>query len=261
MKRILILAALAPTLALAGPYAASGIPSSSTGFVGWATGVSDLTRGLQNIANPTGPYASVGSAADALGPVAGAPGGSSGVVSLGDGGSITLTFAQAIRNGAGDDFAVFENGFASGGGVFAELGFVEVSSNGTDFFRFDAVSLTQTATQIGGFGTLDPTNVHNLAGGFASGQGAGFDLGDLVGRSPLLDVDNVGYVRVVDVVGSLNPLYARYDSRGNKINDPYATPFASGGFDLDGVGVINAVPEPTSFAALGLLAFLRRRRR
>ena len=265
MKKPLLLAALTPTLALAGPYAASGIPSSSTGFVGWATGVSNLTRGLQNIADPSGPYASVGSAADAIGPVFGAENGtgSLSVVSLGDGGLITLTFAQAIRNGAGDDFAVFENGFASGGGVYAELGFVEVSSNGTDFFRFDAVSLTQTATQIGGFGTLDPTNVHNLAGGFASGQGAGFDLGELVGRSPLLDVDNVGFVRVVDVVGSLNPLYARYDSRGNAINDPYATPFASGGFDLDGVGVINAVPEPASFAALafGALAFLRHRRR
>lgn len=262
MRRLALLAALAPSAALAGPYDATGIASSSAGFVGWATGVSNLTRGLQNIANPTGPYATVGAAADALGPVAGAPGGSSGVVSLGDGGLITLTFAQAIRNGAGPDFAVFENSFASGGGVFAELGFVEVSSNGTDFFRFDSVSLTQTTTQVGGFGITDPTNVHNLAGQFVSGQGTGFDLGELAGRSPLLDVNNVGYVRVVDVVGSIDPLYARRDSLGSIVNDPYSTPFASGGFDLDGVGVINPVPEPASFAALGLgtLALLRRRR-
>ena len=29
------------------------------------------------------------------------------------------------------------------------------------------------------------------------------------------------------------------DSKGNVINEPYPTAFASGGFDLDGVGVVN----------------------
>jgi hypothetical protein len=41
------------------------------------------------------------------------------------------------------------------------------------------------------------------------------------------------------VVGSLDDRYATYDVLGNKINDPFPTPFASGGFDLDAVGVIN----------------------
>lgn len=237
-------------------FAATGISASDPSFVGWATGVSNLTRGPMNIANPSLGLASFGSASDALG----APDGS--VVSLGDGGLITLTFDKPITNGAGADFAVFENGFLSSGLVFAELGFVEVSSNGTDFFRFAATSLTQTTSQVGAFGTLDPTKIHNLAGQFVANQGTPFDLDELKSTSPLLDVNAVSFVRVVDVVGSLNDAYASYDSLGNKINDPWSTPFASSGFDLDAVGVIHAVPEPASLLMLGMgaAALMRRRR-
>ncbi len=237
-------------------FAATGISASDPSFVGWATGVSNLTRGPMNIANPSLGLASFGSASDALG----APTGTS-VVSLGDGGAITLTFDKPIMNGAGADFAVFENGFLSSGLVFAELGFVEVSSNGTDFFRFAATSLTQTTSQVGAFGTLDPTKIHNLAGQFVANQGTPFDLDELTGVSPLLDVNAVSFVRVVDVVGSINDAYATYDSLGNKINDPWFTPFASSGFDLDAVGVIHAVPEPASMVALGFGAIVLMRRR
>jgi hypothetical protein len=209
-----------------------------------------------NIANPGLGNASFGTADDALG----APTGS-GVVSLGDGGSITVTFANPITNGVGNDFAVFENGFLSAGQVYAELGFVEVSSNGTDFFRFASTSLTQTTTQTGGFGTTDPTNIHNLAGQFVAMEGTPFDLGELAGASPLLDINAVTAVRIVDCVGSLNDLFATHDSLGNKINDPWTTPFASSGFDLDAVGVIHAVPEPGTFFALGLGALIVARRR
>ncbi|MBS1701684.1 MAG: PEP-CTERM sorting domain-containing protein [Armatimonadetes bacterium] len=240
-------------------FAAHGISASDPSFTGWATGVNNLTRGPMNIANPSLGLASYGSASDALG----APGGWSDVVSLGDGGSITVTFDQPITDGPGDDFAVFENGFATGGNVFAELGFVEVSSNGTDFFRFQSTSLTQTTTQLGAFASLDPTKVHNLAGQFPELEGTPFDLSELSGVSSLLDVNAVRYVRVVDVVGSIDDAYATYDSFGHKINDPWSTPFASGGFDLDAVGVIHAVPEPGSLTAvaLGLTLILRRRKR
>jgi len=46
-------------------------------------------------------------------------------------------------------------------------------------------------------------------------------------------------VRIIDVVGSIDSQYATYDSKGNIVNDPWPTPFASCGFDLDAVGVIN----------------------
>jgi hypothetical protein len=44
---------------------------------------------------------------------------------------------------------------------------------------------------------------------------------------------------VVDVVGCIQDEYARYDSQGHKINDPFPTPFDTGGFDLDAVGLIH----------------------
>ncbi len=240
-------------------YASHGIAATSPLFTGWATGVSNLTRGPQNIANSGLGLASFGTAAAAIG----APDGWLGAVSLGDGGSITVTFGKPIANAAGADFAVFENGFISGNLIYAELGFVEVSSNGKDFFRFASTSLTQTTTQTGGFGGTDPTKINNLAGQFVAFEGTPFDLDELKYVSPLLDVNDIISVRIIDVVGSLDDRYATFDSHGNKINDPWATPFASSGFDLDAVGVIHAVPETPTVLALGIgvvLIFPRRRR-
>ena len=260
MRRLVVLAGLGLAgFAAAGPYAAHGPSTANTSFAGWATTATSLVRGPMDIANPAGGFASVGTAASALGARDGS------VVSLGDGGSITLGFANPIRNGAGADFAVFENGFAISGTpyIFAELAAVEVSSNGKDFFRFPSVSLTPTDVQLGAFDGLDPTDVHNLAGQFGGGEGTGFDLQDLGGLSSSLDADRATAVRLVDVVGRVDPRYGTRDSLGNLINDPYSTPFASGGFDLDAVGVIYAapVPEPGTLAALALGVLVVRRRR
>src|SRR5262249_31074103 len=147
--------------------------------------------------------------------------------------------------------AVFENGFADG---FLELAFVEVSTNGADFARFPAVSLTPTATQIGSFGTLDATNLNNLAGKYRAGFGTPFDLSVVAGLSPAVDVAAIHFVRIIDVVGSINPALATHDSLGNAINDPYPTAFASGGFDLDAVGAIHVVPEPAAWGLVVIAA-------
>lgn len=231
---------LEPRFVLTGPYAATGLLATDTSILAWATGATALQRGPQNITAPA-TLASAGTADSAIGSVDNNP------ITLGDGGSIVVSFAVPICDGPGSDFAVFENGFSAGGPglVFAELAFVEVSSNGVDFFRFPAVSLTQTTTQIGGFGTLDATLIHNLAGQFAAPQGTPFDLSDLAGVSPLLDLQSITHVRVIDVVGNIDPAYACYDSRGVPINDPWATPFPTGGFDLDAVGVLHQQTPPT----------------
>ncbi|PXY39942.1 secretion protein [Flavobacterium cheongpyeongense] len=214
----------------AGQTGTTAIAKNSPVFINWATGIT-VVRGPQDIAISNSPLATAGTPSDGM------KGGTSGssIVSLGDGGSATLTFDTPITNGSGYDFAVFENGFSD---TFLELAFVEVSSDGANFFRFPSHSETQTATQVGGFGTLDCRYINNLAGKYRANFGTPFDLSDIPDNA-LLDKDNITHVRIIDVIGTINALYASYDSRGNIINEPYSTPFPSGGFDLNGVGVIN----------------------
>ena len=100
------------------------------------------------------------------------------------------------------------------------------------------MSLTQTEEQIAGFGEIDATKINNLAGKYRAPYGTPFDLDDLE-DNPLLDKNNVKFVKIIDVVGSIDPQFATYDSQGNIVNDPFPTPFHSSGFDLDAVGVIN----------------------
>ncbi len=234
MKRFLLFALLPAIQSSAQFPPPAGQPGStamhkdSSAFAAWATGCT-VVRGPQDISNPALGLASVGVQANG----AGMPNGN--VLSLGDGGTATLTFAQPIINGPGWDFAVFENGFND---TFLELAFVEVSSNGTDFVRFPATSLTQTDTQIDGFGALDATKLDNLAGKYRAQFGTPFDLDELASE-PGLDVDAITHVRIVDVVGCIQEAYATHDHLGNKVNDPWTTAFASSGFDLDGVGVIH----------------------
>ena len=115
-------------------------------MVGWAQWVTELQRGPVDIANPAWGTAGYGAEADVLGPAAGD---NLTVLSLGDGGFITLEFDPPIGNGPGDDFAVFENGFYDNatGELFGEFAFVEVSSNGVDFARFATETTAPTAPQ------------------------------------------------------------------------------------------------------------------
>lgn len=219
----------------AGVQGSTAIHKDDQLFKAWATGCA-LQRGYQNIADTTLGYATVGDETSPIGKA-----GTNGIVSLGDAGIATLTFAQPVYNGPGFDFAVFENGFPTGeeGMAFLEFAFVEVSSDGVNFVRFDAVSHIPDTAQLAMVG-IDCSLVNNLAGKYVNGYGTPFDLEEMKDK-PGLDVNAITHVRVIDVVGSINPLYATYDSDGNKVNDPYPTGFASGGFDLDAVGVINSL--------------------
>ena len=216
----------------AGQPGSSAIYKDSSAFTHWATGCT-ISRGFQDISDPSLGYATSGDSTMATG-IAGA----NGVVSLGDGGTATCTFDVYISDGPGWDFAVFENGF---GDEFLELAFVEVSSNGEDFFRFPAHSLTDTSIQKQGFDSLDATLINNLAGKYKALYGTPFNLAEL-DADPLLDVSKITHVRIADVVGSIDEQYASYDTAGRKINDPWTTPYPTGGFDLDAIGVINFSP-------------------
>jgi hypothetical protein len=245
-------------------------------FRGWATGYSDyLPSGVvlpqwqdaaKALGTPTGDHADI--------------------VSLGDleagginPGEITLVFGDpnipigqtdpnGIKNVKGYDFAVFENGFISGfstsggsltGQMLSEFAFVEVSSNGVDFVRFPSVSLT--AGPVGAYGTVDVTDVYNLAGkhpnAYGICTGTPFDLAELSDHPDVLagsvDLDEIR--RLIDVPGSgeffdqsqmlLNP--DSYDpnetphwtlfTQDHPVYDAWLT-WESGGFDLEAVGVL-----------------------
>ena len=216
-----------------GTEGCTAIRFDSSIVVAWATGCT-VVRGPVDIINPDGPKVRYGNESYGIGP-AGAT--TTSAVSLGDGGTATLTFEEPIHNGPGPDFAVFENSFDD---HFLELAFVEVSSDGVRFVRFPSASLTQTETQLSG--NLDPTMLNNLAGKYRVGYGTPFDLNELR-DSAGIDINNITHVRVVDVVGTIDPQYATRDAKGRIVNDPYPTNdtvWASGGFDLTGVAVLRA---------------------
>ncbi|MDC0935706.1 hypothetical protein OAS39_05430 [Pirellulales bacterium] len=196
-------------------------------------------------------------------------------------GSITLSFRATIFDGPGDDLAVFENAGTffdshSPDFIFAELAHVEVSSNGIHFARFPSTSLNlevnggqpdpnrdQLHAPFGReFAGVNTTNIDNLAGvhpvitasdGSRVPTGTPFDLADLandpLANSGIVDVNNIRFVRLVDIPGD----GSFTDSHGNPILDAWKTA-ESGGFDLDAIGAIYAVPEPT-LAPVTLLQF------
>jgi hypothetical protein len=185
-------------------------------------------------------------------------------------GYLTVTFPHGVRNGAGPDFAVFENGFTFGSpnGLFAELAYVEVSTDGTNFARFPNISTNTAPVQgSGAFAGYDMSNVFNLAGKHADGFGTPFNLSDLVSdplvTGGLVDLNNIQFVKLVDIPGN----GAFLDSQGHPILDNWLTT-GSGGFDFrlpagQGIGVLNAVPEPRAllmavFAALSVQVSRRR---
>ena len=180
-------------------------------------------------------------------------------------GWITLSFSEPIRQTDGYDFVVFENGFVSAansdngsiaGQMFAELGCVEVSSNGEDFVRFPSVSLTTEL--VGAYGTIEISDVYNLvgkhpnAGGICTGTP--FDLQEIADEpnvvSGLVDINDIKYVRIVDIPGSgdfddkavtyidpnTRPLWDYYPNN-HPIYDAWIT-FGSGGVDVEAVGVL-----------------------
>jgi len=143
----------------------------------------------------------------------GARGGSLDVSSLGQGGTITVAFDNAIVDGPGVDFIVFENAFDVGhdpGNPYAEVATVEVSEDDVTWVAFPC---SATEYPYGGcagwhpvFGNVDE-GVNPLDPAVAGGDQ--FDLADI-------DVPMARFVRITD----------RADMPGS--------------FDLDAVGIVNA---------------------
>ncbi len=218
-----------------GPYApAVGQPGSlaiakdSSLIRAWANNCS-VMRGYWDIERPALDTVTFGQAPDAEGPADGL------VVSLGDSGVATYQLAFALSDQNGPEFAIFENSFSD---QFLELAFVEVSSDGQNFVRFPANSLVQDSSQTVGFGSTDPTLVHNFAGKYRADFGVPFDLKDLKDSSGL-NLAAITHIRIVDVIGAIGKPYSSKDAFGNEVNDPYPTAYASGGFDLDALALLH----------------------
>ena len=213
----------------AGQEGSRAIPYDSPLFIDWASHC-ELTRGYGIICYPDSVPVDYGTPEHATGMA-----GDGKVVSLGDSGVAILTFDTPISDAPGPDFAVFENAFTES---FLELAFVEVSSDGVNYFRFPAISLTPSEPQVSAFGQLDARLLNNLAGKYILNFGTPFDLEELSGQAGL-DVHAITRVKIIDVIGSVIDSLASFDIEGHVINDPWPTPFNNGGFDLDAVGVIH----------------------
>jgi hypothetical protein len=248
----------------AGPYSGAydGVPYDDPCFIGWATGIEmHWPAGF----TPGGGYDNL---ARALGPAPGTP---NDVVVFGNRGWAALTFDLVIRDGIGPDIAVFENGFNDP--IFAELAYVEVSTDGVNYARFPSVSLNAWP---GDYGPIDASNVHNLAGKHINNNGQAwlgtpFDLGDLA-TSPLVisgdvSLDNVNFVRIVDIYGHsdgtsldeatslIDPVTGTYYGADHVIRDGGNYGAELAGFDLDAVGILRPVPEPATMSLALVAAF------
>jgi hypothetical protein len=219
-------------------------------FIGWASGHSDVylagTTGDTNWELYPDPAAAYGPATGNVQDVITLGDLDASMLAAGDPvGYVTMTFDVAVRNGVGADVAIFENGFvAEAGGSMAELAYVEVSTDGVTFARFPSVSLTPGL--VGGYGTVNPTEVYNLAGKHTNAYGVSwgtpFDLDDLAADPAVLsgavDLMDINHVRVVDIPGD----GSFTDSLGNPIYDAWVT-WETGGFDLDAIGVLNEMTD------------------
>lgn len=141
--------------------------------------------------------------------------GSLDVVSLGNGGSITVAFeGNSIIDGPGPDFLVFENAFYPGGDTtkpYAELATVEVSADGKSWLAFPCSAIAYPYGTCAGWHPVlaspDKSDIDPLDPEAAGGDP--FDLADL-------GIKEARFVRITD------------------------RPDIPSVFDLDAVGIVNA---------------------
>ncbi|MGA0867582.1 MAG: hypothetical protein ACO3UM_01490 [Planctomycetota bacterium] len=164
------------------------------------------------------------------------------VHTLGIGGFLTLGFDVPIVDGPGADLVVVENAFRSFAApwmTFAEVCFVEVSTDGMHFARFPA-QYTGPQVDPGAFAFVHTGDYAGLGGvaaadvaaepaNLASFGGDGFDLADLIAHPEVVagrvDLQDVREVRLVDVRTGVDA-----DAAGRPIRDAGA-----GAADVDGV--------------------------
>ncbi len=146
--------------------------------------------------------------------------GSFDVVSLGIGGEIVIGFDNAIVDGPGDDFVVFENAFFANGNPerpAADPGEVSVSDDGTTWTTFPC---TATTTPYGSCAGWHPVFSSPENGIMPTSPEAGGDRFDLAS----IGAARARFVRIKDKSQEECP----------------ARPVVNLGFDLDAIVIVNA---------------------
>jgi len=148
--------------------------------------------------------------------------GSTDVVSLGAGGSIVLSFApNAIVDGPGPDFVVFENAFFVSGNpnnVYAEPGEVSVSDDGVVWSTYPCTATAGNPPYGQCAGTHPVFSPPYAPTDYPNCGGDAFDLADL-------GVTHARYVRIVDHSG-----------------ETCTPPQNNTGFDLDAIVILHPGP-------------------
>ncbi len=234
-----------------GTASTTAVHRTNTIISGWADGYTNVIYGTDVSEDWKTPQKALGQAV----------GDSFDIVSLGRGGQITLTFSQAITNGSGFDFAVFENAMDD---YFLELAWVEVSSDGQHFVRFP--NYYRWDSPVGAFGTHDTRYIYGLASKYRQGYGTPFDLSELqdaydavtngtetvfttnfitalTNNFSHLDLNHISHIRFIDIVGDGNA----DDAEGHVIYDPWPT-IGSAGFDLEAVAAFYQAEAPNTFS-------------
>jgi len=179
-------------------------------------------------------------------------GGSVHVLNLGVGGSVTVEFTDnAIYDGPGKDFVIFENPFYIGGDfsrVYLEPGIVFVSSDGDDYTSFPVNYIPPVPPLPPGDDSPDhymnfagirpvfsnPSNGIDPLNPAVSG-GDAFDLADIRDDAERrgIDLQNIRFIRIQDVRRGVDT-----DKDGDII--PGTTNPLVNGFDLDAIAAIHS---------------------
>ena len=146
------------------------------------------------------------------------------VVSLGDGGSITVAFTDnRVVDGPGPDFTVFENPFnAPGLGIFTEYGVVAASEDGVNFVEFphtpgpDGLAGRTPVYANPNTNDIDPRDTANAGGD-------SFDLATI-------GLTSARYIRITDPGATI-------DDVGNHFPTPGP---GKSGFDLDAIVALHS---------------------
>ena len=155
--------------------------------------------------------------------------GSTDVVSLGNGGTIVVSFEpNAIVDGPGPDFTVFENPFYVAGNknnIYAEPGIVSVSDDGVTWTSFPCTATAQNPP-YGLCGGWHPViaNWHDNTVSPLDPNVSGGDVFDLA----TVGITHARYIKITDHSAETCP------------TDPSQPHPTTNGFDLDAIAILNA---------------------